>query len=282
MSDYLKYLKYKKKYLELKKKLNSLNLIKQLGGGRKVKTIGNTGALEGMTFQCFWISILDYLKNHGYPDLTLRQLRKEADLGRDTEHTAFDIDYLIGPELNRRPIFLNAAEKIAKKYNLRIEIFSADRTGETEISTHRAVIGEGSNLVEIAQFGIIHFELIDENRGTEFQPAVMIKGELTKKISDHAMQFIYTELSENQAFLKFLNDQLKVNSAIYEKELKNKKDLMSSPDLTPDQKSIFLTQQDEELNHIVTQINSIEKKIGKLEEDISSLIVIIADYEESL
>lgn len=160
MSDYKnKYIKYKKKYIELKKKIKLNN---QSGGMLKGKTISNTGSLENMTNQCFWISILYYLNLHGHPNLTLRELRRQAGLRLDTENKPFDIDYLVGPELDRRPIFFNAAVQIAEIYDLRIQIFTANRNGEVEITTSRAVIGNGRNLVEIAQFGNEHFELIDE------------------------------------------------------------------------------------------------------------------------
>ena len=283
MSDYKKkYLKYKQKYLELKKKSNNQKLIIQLGGHRKVKTIANTGSLEGMKLQCFWISVLDYLHRHGYPNLTLRQLRTEGGLGKYTENTMFDIDYLIGPELDRRPIFFNAAERIAEIYNLRIQIYTANRNGEVEITTQRGVIGSGTNLVEIAQFGNAHFELIDDIDGTEFIPAVLIQGDLKKDIDDHAIKYLYIELSENQGLLKILKDQSKVNSLIYDNELKIKEDLISSSDLSSDQKAIFITYYDEFLNKLVTEINLVEQKISKLEEEISSLTVIITEYEKNL
>jgi hypothetical protein len=282
MSYHKKYLKYKQKYLQLKKKLNDQKLIIQLGGLRIVKTIGNTGERDRMELQCFWISILDYLNHHGHPSLTLRELRTEAGLNTNTEHTMFDIDYLVGPKLDRQPIFFNAAMQVAEIYDLRIQIYTAHRDGQVEITTPRGLIGDGSNLVEIAQFGIGHFELIDEIYGGEFIPAILVKGKLTKDIDDPIKKNIYIEISENQGLLKILKDQSKVNSLIYDNELKIKEDLISSSDLSSDQKAIFITYYDEFLNKLVTEINLVEQKISKLEEEISSLTVIITEYEKKL
>ena len=285
MTDYKKYLKYKQKYLELKKKLNEQQLglvgsyVSQIGGTRIVKTIDNTGEREGMELQCFWISILDYLNHHGHPDLTLRELRTQADLNQDTEHTMFDIDYLVGPELDRQAIFFNAAIQVAEIYDLRIQIYTARRNGEVEITTPRGLIGTGTNLVEIAQFGIGHFELIDETNGTDFIPAVLVKGKLKKDIDDPAMKYVYMELSEHHGLLKILKDTLKVNSTVYNKELETKKDLTQSQFLTSDQKAIFITQYDKNLDELVTEINLIENKISRLEEEISSLTLIISNFE---
>jgi hypothetical protein len=274
MTEYRKkYLKYKKKYLE--SKINN----KQTGGGQTVKTIPNNGALEGMSVQCFWISILDYLKRNGHPSLTLRELRNQGGLGTDTEQTMFDIDYLVGPELDRQPIFFNAAIRIAELYNLRIQIYTASRSSGDNIgiTTPRASIGDGTNLVEIAQFGIGHFELIDAN-GSNFIPAVFIKGELTKNI-DPVMKDIYYQLSENEGMLQILNSELTVNNYNYDKELKAKEDIKKSVYFTPSQKDIFITEQEQSLDKLVNNINVIEKKIKQLEEEISSFKLIISEFE---
>ena len=241
---------------------------------RKVKTISNTGSREDMTNQCFWISILDYLRRNGHPYLTLRELRENAGLGADTEHEMFNMD-------DGQMIFYNAATLIAEIYNLSIQIYSANRYGEFAITdSPRGLIGSGYNLVELAQFGIGHFELIDNIYGSEFIPAVLVKRKL-KKITDidPRVRDRYLILSEYQGMLKILRDQSKVNSVVYKKELKTKKKLQSSKELTPDQKEIFLTQHNEFLDELVKEIIATEEKITKLEEEISSLTVIISEFE---
>ena len=276
MSSFNKYLKYKQKYLELKK-TNTL----QYGGQRRVKTVGNTGSRDDMSMQCFWISILDYLRRNGYPDLTLRELRRNAGLGADTEHMMFDIDYLVGPPLDRQPIFFNAATRIAEIYNLRIQVYAANRDGEFALTdSPRGLIGNGANLVELAQFGIAHFELIDAVHGSDFVPAVLVKGKLKKTSDiDPTMKERYLILSEYQGMLKILRDQSKVNSVVYKREFKTKEDLRGSKELSSDQKAIFLTQHEKFLDKLVQEINVTKARIKKLQEEISSLIVIISEFE---
>ncbi len=139
----------------------------------KVRTIGNGGMLEGMMYQCFWISVLDYLHRNEYPGLTLKKLRTQAGLGKNTENMMFDTDYNVRDENGFViPIFLNAAETIAQLYNLRIQIYTVNAQGV--IHGVRGLIGNGENLVEIAQFGLGHFELID-NYGSDFVPVVVIE-----------------------------------------------------------------------------------------------------------
>lgn len=279
-NTYLKYLKYKNKYLKLKKLNNQLNNVEQLGGEkRKVKTISNTGSREGMSMQCFWISILDYLRRHGHPKLTLRQLRHEAGLGANTEHMMFDIDYSV----NKQAVFYIAATRIAELYNLRIQIYTATRMGEFVLTdSPRGIIGDGDHQVDLAQFGIGHFELIDVVNGSDFIPAVVVKGNLTKVTEiDSTMKDSYLHLSEEQSMLKILRDHLKVNEVIYETELKMKDELKTSADLSIDQKAIFLTQHDKFLNELVEEINAINAKIDRLQENIVSLMVIINEFENS-
>jgi hypothetical protein len=296
MTDFNKYLKYKQKYLEFKQfggqqlanhqlanqqfggqQLANQQLAnQQFGGQRKVRTIGNDGRLDGMSMQCFWISILNYLHKHGH-SLTLRELRTNAGLGFDTEHTMFDIDYSV----DGMAIFYNAATQIAEIYDLRIQVYAANRDGEFALTdSPRGIIGAGRNLVELAQFGIAHFELIDADMGRAFVPAVVVKGEL-KKITDidSAMKDRYLILSEHQSMLKILRDQSKVNSVVYQRELKTKEELSRSTDLSSDQKAIFLKQHNEFLDKLVRELSAIETEIKRLQEEISSLIVIISEFE---
>lgn len=65
MSYKEKYLKYKNKYLQLKNQFGGF-----LKDGSTAKTIGNTGEMQGMRNQCFWISILQFLNRNGH-SLTL-------------------------------------------------------------------------------------------------------------------------------------------------------------------------------------------------------------------
>ena len=265
MNYHNKYLKYKQKYIELKK---------QTGGDedRIVKTIGNTGAREGMTLQCFWISILDYLNRHGYPYLTLKDLRYQAGLEEDTEHMSFDVDYSEGGYL----IFFNAAEQIARVYNLRIQIYTAFRNGK--ITTPRGLIGNGINLIEIAQFGIGHFELIDATNGSKFIPAVLINGNLTKNI-DPEIEYIALTLSDKQGSLQILKQLLKRHHSTYNDVIKEKENIMASTELKPNEKKESIEDQNQFINFIVNLINETAQKIDRLEEELSTLKVLISEFE---
>jgi hypothetical protein len=175
MNSFEKYLKYKKKYLELKKKLGGAKKKKNSRGKKEdsrgkiqtlreeiqtprrlIQTKGNTGRVpkkEGeMYHQCFWMSILDYLNEHRYPRLTLMDLRKEAGLDKSTQTKMFDTAV---------PTFMEAAEKICKKYDLQIGIVEV-YPDNYQILDHEfmQVIGNGTNKFRIAHFPSKHFELI--------------------------------------------------------------------------------------------------------------------------
>jgi hypothetical protein len=290
-NKYLKYLKYKHKYLELKKLNYQLNGVKQLGGGgdgdkkrigreyekRKVKTIGNDGSREGMSLQCFWISILDYLRRNGHPQLTLRQLRRDAGLGSNTEHKMFTMD-------NGEMRFYNAATIIAEIYNLSIHIYTADRLGDFVLTDSPiGVIGDGNHLVELAQFGAAHFELIDAVNGDNYIPAVLVKGKLLMKAKDIDPKIInsYLELSECQNMLKIYTEEFNTNDIFHKKELLTKRELETSKDISARDKAIFLKQHDDKINKYVIQNKALSKKIQRLKEEISSLMVIISEFENS-
>jgi len=182
MNSFEKYLKYKKKYLELKKKLGGAKKKENSRGkkedsrGKKedsrgkiqtsreeiqtprrlIQTKANTGRVpkkEGeMYHQCFWMSILDYLNEHGYPRLTLMDLRKEAGLDKSTQTKMFDTAVLK---------FMEAAEKICEKYNLQIGIVEVHPNKYQKYDHDwMQVIGNGTNKFRIAHFPVKHFELI--------------------------------------------------------------------------------------------------------------------------
>ena len=135
-----------------------------------VKTEYNSGKIEGMSNQCFWISIQQFLRNNGYPNLTVREIRRNAGLDINTENIMFDSEI---------EVFRKAAEAITRNYNLTINIVPVNSHGQVlyggEIIER---IGKGSDNVNIAQFGTYHFQLItnDVNNPAEsnFIPAVVI------------------------------------------------------------------------------------------------------------
>ena len=215
MSDYKKYLKYKKKYLELKKRLH----VKQLGGAR-FSVIPNSGAEDGMTNQCMWISIRDYLKHYLGMKLSVRGVRKMAGLDATTEHQMFDWE---------TPKFRQALELIARKFNLQFHFYSVDHNGEPNSVLYHDpetrqfpmpmhIVNEhGLRLVNIAFYGA-HFQLITGGNN------VHVPRRLTKE-SIHSVPIKTITFSGNQVvegeLKKYLDAIIDANQSIqvYEKEI---------------------------------------------------------------
>jgi hypothetical protein len=271
MSYKEKYLKYKNKYLQLKNQLGGF-----LKEGAQIKTIRNTGEMEGMKNQCFWISILNFLNSNGHPNLTLREFRHSIGLNRDTERTMFD-------SFNND--FHNAAIRAAEIYNLTITAYTVTSSGR--IIFGAATFGNGPNIVNIAMFGQIHFELIIED-GNDFVPAIIFKNEL-KKINeieyniDENMKKKYLELNETINNLHFYKDELKKNIK-KEHEIKDQeiKAIESSSEYSDEEKQFFLKIEQTNYIKLKKQNKLLTKRISELEENIASIKLIIKLYEENL
>jgi hypothetical protein len=174
MNNNQKYIYYKNKYLILKKKIN------QVGGeiypiGAEVKTISNSGMLENMSNQCFFISILHYLINNGHR-LTLKQLRTEAGLGSDTEHVM--VDNIENPEI------MENINQIINMYNLRIYVYDVTQgviINYLDDLSPDPPHATPPNEVHIANFSQGHFELIDRAHGHRFEPKLEVNGEYKKQ-----------------------------------------------------------------------------------------------------
>lgn len=160
-----KYFKYKKKYLELKQK-------KLVGGNCKFNVVPNSGYADGMTNQCLWISIRDYINIFLQIPITLIELRQHAELESDTEHSMFDNDDIK---------FITAINKIAVLYNLTINFYLIDNNGDIitkpDINGNPQTFmkyGNGKHIVNITSFGMYHFQLILDGCGLpEISPEVM-------------------------------------------------------------------------------------------------------------
>jgi hypothetical protein len=286
MEDYKhKYLKYKKKYLmlvEKQKKLNNTNNYKMFVGGgsidigSKVKTISNSGSLENMSNQCFWISILHYLQLNGHKNLTLRELRTNAGLDSKTERMMFDTDYLINEDNKNIPIFFNAANTIARLYKIQIEVYSVNHEGI--IINQRDKIGTSINIVPIAQFGLQHFELIDKD-GKTFIPAVPINGKLTTTTDiDPQYKNLYIQLNENLGMMELFNNHLKELNDKYNDIITNKDNILNSDVMTHEEKNNFVFHIDKELNNIILKIINVEDKLKDYQDQNLSIIQIIKEH----
>ena len=209
-----KYLKYKIKYLKLKNQIGGTILAE----GTIVKTLSNNGERENMVYQCFWISILNFLNFYINRDLSLKELRTNVGLDENTERTMFD---------SFNPVFNEAAQNCAFLYNLTINIYAIDRDGK--IKRHSGTYGNGENIVNIAMFGQSHFELIVDRGGDTFIPAIIFEKKLQKinEISEisknDTLKEYYLELSENQNNLDFFKNELQnVEKKIQDKKKKKK------------------------------------------------------------
>ena len=166
-----KYLKYKYKYRQLKKLKNVQR------GGAKFNVIPNTGSVDGMTNQCMWISIRDYLLRYRGIKISVRGVRKMAELDKTSEHEQFDWE-------SRRFPFRRAIQIIARKFNLRINLYLTDHNGNpnehllypgSDIPIPMHIINDsGLNIVNIAFFGA-HFELIVDGPGIVYNLPVKVK-----------------------------------------------------------------------------------------------------------
>jgi len=266
MNSKEKYLKYKNKYLKLKKQI----------GGTRVITIRNSGSLEGMSNQCFWISILDYLKTHGFPDLTLRELRVNAGgpgININGKNQMVDTD-----------IHRNAIEQITFIYNLTIRGFPVDGNGRLLYhGNHGNTFGNGPNIVDIANFGLYHFELIinqSNNNDNNFVPLVPFKGEL-KKLDDipDIIKDQYKKLSENQGDLQIMKQLLKEENTEYDRNLNERDMIIRSEDINSDEKNIYLNHYNSFLNKIVSEINLKERRIAELTQENATLTEVIRLFE---
>ena len=268
MSYKEKYLKYKNKYLKLKNQFGGF-----LEEGSTAKTIRNTGQMEGMRNQCFWISILNFLNRNGH-SLTLRELRNSVGLNRDTESTMFD-------SFNNE--FNNAAIRAVEIYNLTITVYTVTSSGR--IIRGAASYGNGQNIVNIAMFGQRHFELIVED-GNTFVPAVIFKNELKKfdEIEyniDVNMKQKYLELNDTINYLNFYKDELKDNNTKMEQHKKMYMIMQENTELYGDTKQTFLNMEKEYYKEMKKQKRLLTKQIKHLEEEISSLELIIELYEKN-
>jgi len=267
MSYYKKYIKYKSKYLDLKNKINQI-------GGKIFKTISNSGSLDGMTFQCFWISILQYLTHHGYPLLTLRELRTRAGLDNSSEHIMFDT---WATNSEGRHYFMDAANRIARMYHINIQVYipeihDDDTIHINEQPTYFFPIGKPVSrysIVRLVNFGI-HFELIDD-KGSDYVPLVSYKGE-AKKITEVPVneQKLYLKNSEDALLLKTLEYQRTKINKEYIKELQSIDKLAGISNV---QKEALKeeTKSKIELDNITKIIKQVKERIKKEEHDIKKI-----------
>ncbi len=123
----------------------------------------NSGALNGHTNQCMFISILHYLKYvEGNETVTLEEIRQVGQLNPDTKHTQYDF-------ADKR--FKNCLDLICTHYNISIKIYRANKYECSDHKDHKdhkyhkwlgnsqEKFGTSSRTARIVYFGN-HFELL--------------------------------------------------------------------------------------------------------------------------
>lgn len=198
---YEKYKKYKNKYLSLKNKFGGADadiqraikesLEENIEVGRKLFVIPNSGDIEGMTQQCFWISIFNYLQRNPIVNIaevtTVKELRTFVGLEEDTEQLPFDEDDIR---------FRNALDYLTDVLDLKIVVHYINVSGnQIIIRQHITGIPEeairpinetGKNIVNITQHGLYHFQYIVEDGVGAGDNGVLLGKKLykNKKIED--------------------------------------------------------------------------------------------------
>ena len=173
MPDYNNYLKYKRVHLKnintTDKLLNSdlpntqsnnINTPNELLNGYMVNTQSNNGNIDGLTLQCFWISILDYLHAlcNENKNITIIELKEYGGLNNSTHNKMFDGHSISDNDtIYIKNEYNDGARKIADVFNLTINVYTVNQ--QKIIITKCSTYGNGENIVNIAYFDL-HFELI--------------------------------------------------------------------------------------------------------------------------
>ena len=273
MSYKEKYLKYKNKYLQSKNQVGGF-----LEEGSVITIKRNTENFDDIKNQ-FWISVLNFLKSNGYPELSLKDFRCSCGLDIDMEETIFDSFN------NFTNSFNDAVIKAAESYDLTITIYTVTSSGK--IITAAACYGNGKNIVNIAMFGQAHFELITED-GEPFVPAVIFKNELKKineinyNIDANKMKQIYLELNEKINYLKFYKIGFKDNIEKMNQKKADIINIMENPELYRNATKQSLQIERDKYKQIKVINYLLLNQIKNLEDNISTLELIIQFYEDNL
>ena len=149
-----------------------------------IKTLPNNGQEDGMTHQCFFISVKDFIKRNINNTVTLKYLRDVGGLGKSSEHTMCD---------TRNNIYINAINEICNVFELVIIVLPIDYNGNILYNGNIIdTFGKGHHIVRIAQFGLNHFELISDE-GDNYRPMVTINNEM---IESSYLRSLSDELEE--------------------------------------------------------------------------------------
>jgi hypothetical protein len=190
-----------------------------------MKHQSETEVLKRIVGQCFWISIFEYLQK-GTRKYTSSFLALIDFSGLKREFLDKKFDFF-------NDTFNKAVEKIAKDYELKIIIYTVNSSGVIIRVARTYGIGD-KYIVNIAMFGQNHFELISEEKGEIFVPAVNYKNELKKinniSVSEDIKKKIL-DLIDKITFLNIYKNELKDISANMTKNKETIENLFKNIDL---------------------------------------------------
>lgn len=279
-----KYLIYKKKYLMLKKR--------QMGGTFFLSISNSGGDGSGISQQCIWISIRDYLNYHRGEITTVAELKRYiAGLGPETDQLEYDDDNVI---------LRDGLVRLAEILGLTLYFIYTRHDGsivpyclnEDGSMNPARIINPGANeIVYIATFGR-HFELIVQGPHYELQrnpnstirveaiyePKVNIhKTYVAKKdIRDEDQQIVQAsinlvELMQNIEFFENELKRIELDIVQNQKELKN----IYAYDIDDMSKALFASNIEHIIKDNSKHTSDLKKQLVKLREEQLSLEEII-------
>jgi len=265
--NYEKYRKYKNKYLDLKNKIGGSDpdlerAIKEsledlnegdVEVGSKLYVIPNSGMIEGMSQQCFWISIFNYLQKNpsvNIPDVSnVRELRTFVGLRKDTEHLPFD-------ENDNR--FRTALNYLTDTLDLTIIVHFVNASGYQIIlrdaitripeEAKRPINAGKKNTVHITQHGLYHFQyMVEPGVGIGAGDNGVLVGDTLYK--DKKME----NMTNNETMIR----------ALTERKVKMSKEF-SMEGISPSDLPAYIFSYNDEKKKINKEINKYEKKNTKI------------------
>jgi len=212
-----------------------------------IRVIDNTGgeskSINGkisMSNSCMWISIRDYLRMNGYPNITALQLKQES--GLDPIHYPIHpansmINNVHGMWHYEYQEHIDSLIRISNKYNIKILVhyIKRDRNNNILLSNRPLEFGNKSNPVHIISYGA-HFELIThyidiitnevyEIKKINYMPNEMelsnVNGGITIKSTKEGFMFEHTKV-----FSESIQDEInrisrELEDIIHKIEIKN-------------------------------------------------------------
>jgi hypothetical protein len=284
MEDYKKkYLKYYAKYLNLKKL--------QTGGMNFISISNNGGGEPGISSQCIWISIRDYLNYHKGIKNTVIVLKRSIGLGPETDHMEYN---------NDNALFRGALLRLCQQLNITLCFIYTSHgkiapyciNNNNMKPFYQINIGTGNN-VYIASYGA-HFELIIQSpnynlerhqnaniQGALYQPKIQIHNNFVSpsQVSPQEQQLIKAsiELVEITQTIDFFREELRRVRNDIEENKEGISNIMSI-NLKPEETEILLDGYIKTLEASNITAQKIIRRIEDLNQEKQSYELIINEH----